>query len=290
VIQIIPHAISEGLRKENEIHHQHKGGHTREQLQAEYPTMEEFLKRFLNRAEGWQFVRAVAELKPGARVLDIGAGTGRTSVYLASQGHRVAALEPSPDLCRFIADAAQLYGLSLDIYNATAETIDRLPVRDFDACIFNASFHHCDEPERALAGCHQVLVRGGRVLLLNEPLLQLFRSKAWFQRQLAEGALVTGDYGGNEHTYYHHEYIAMLKAARFGEIRDYLSLRYLNPERYLHRIERRRAPLREVRSRRLYYRAIHLLARSGPLGRPALALLKRLSLVQTYFVATKLSA
>ena len=290
MIHTIPHVVSEGLRRENEIHMRTVPRWTCEQIKARYPTAEAFFDKFINRVEGLQFMRAVEALERGASVLDIGAGHGATSIYLAYHGHRVTVVEPSLAMCRYTERAAEAYGLPLDFYHCPAEAIHHLPGRGFDACVFNASLHHCDEPVRALRNCHVVLAPGGKVFVLNEPQLQLFRSKAWFRRQLRQGTLVTGDYGGNEHTYYHHEYVAMLREAGFAAIQDELSLRYLMPDSYLKFLQARGAKGIRLRSRKLYYTLIKNVCRARVCGTPAVYALKRLSLLQTHFSATKLPA
>ena len=47
---------------------------------------------------GKEFIRAVESFasEPPLRVLDVGAGRGETSMYLADRGHRVFPVEPSP--------------------------------------------------------------------------------------------------------------------------------------------------------------------------------------------------
>src|SRR5207245_2120836 len=108
-------------------------------------------------AEGAQMREALKHVPRGAKVLDVGAGYGGIAIYLAAQGYRVTAAEPSPDLCAYIERVAAVYRLSLAISNVSAECLDRLPVRPFDVCMFNASLHHCDEPSKALANCHELL-------------------------------------------------------------------------------------------------------------------------------------
>jgi SAM-dependent methyltransferase len=287
MIHTISHPVSEGLRKENEVHRRAVLSLTTEALRQLYPTEEVFFGGYRNSAEGAQLREALKETPPGARILDIGAGYGIVAIYLSCLGYRVTAVEPSPDLCAYIDRLAQLFAIQLDIYNVTAECLDRLPANAFDACMFNASLHHCDDPVQALRHCHRLLPPGGKLFLLNEPLLQFFRSKTWFVRQIAEGKLVTGDYGGNEHTYYHHEYLAMLGVAGFRDIRDQISLRYVQPKSYFHVLSCQGASRRSLLARRLYYRLVSQVCRSRVWGRPGRSLLKRLSLVQTNFTATK---
>lgn len=287
MIHVIPHEVSEGLRQENEVHRKAAAHWSPEQIRGEHPTAEAFLQHFVMADGGRQLAEVVKDLKPAARVLDIGAGYGRPTIFLASRGFRVSAAEPSPDLCRYLETLAQIYQLPLDIYTVPGEHIDRLPVSEFDACFFNASLHHCDDPLRALCNCRQLLAPGGRLFLLNEPLLQAFRSKAWFERQHTQGTLMTGDYGGNEHIYYRHEYLELLRQAGFGDIREYLSPRYRNPGQYFRYFQAVGVPRSAIWRRSLWYGAIRLLMNSGPPGRAGLHLLSRLSLMQLYFTATR---
>lgn len=287
MIRVVPHEVSEGLRKENEAYRVAAEGATTEWMRSQFRTCEDYFRDYRDSAEGAQLREALKEVPRRARILDIGAGYGKVAFYLISLGYQVTALEPSLDVCGYMERVAKLFGIELEIYRATAEVIDRLPVRGFDACMFNASLHHCEDPVRALSNCHEVLAPGGKIFLLNEPLLQRFRSKAWFARQLEKESLVTGDYGGNEHTYYRHEYLAMLRQAGFAHVRDCISLRYVSPGSYLKSLDANQAGDWSIRARKLYYGAIGTLSRSGMLGQPVLGVMKALSMLQTNFMATK---
>lgn len=66
-------------------------------------------------------------LKPGSRILDLGAGVGRHALWLAAQGHEVTALDAAPE------------GLAEIKKNGTVETIEaRMTELPFDT----ASFDH----------------------------------------------------------------------------------------------------------------------------------------------------
>jgi SAM-dependent methyltransferase len=287
MIHVIPHVASEGLRKENAAHAGAVASYGPQAVREMHPTAQAYADAFLATVEGKQFAQAIQRVPPGKKVLDIGAGYGRSTIFLASRGYQVVAVEPAPALCDFIDRLGKSYGLDIAICNAPAEAIDRLPTRKFDACVFSASLHHCDDPVRALSNCHEVLLQGGIIFLLNEPQLHFFRSKRWFRRQLEQGTLVTGDYGGNEHIYYHHEYHDMLRQAGFVRIRDALSNRYREPAGYLGYLKSQGNGLRTILARRVYYRLISTLERGSIVGRGVLSVLKRLSLVQTYFVARR---
>jgi SAM-dependent methyltransferase len=290
MIHQIPHEVSDALRKECEAHAQAAAVCTAEVMRRNAPTADDFLRDFLARPEGAQLLEAVRPLPAGARILDVGAGFGLVAVTLATRGFRVGVVEPALALCGYIERAATLYGLDIDIYHVSAECMDRVPADGFDACLFHASLHHCDDPVRALANARGLLAPGGRVLLLNEPLLQAFRTRAWFQRQLDSGTLVTGDYGGNEHIYYYHEYRAMLRRAGFEEVRDSVALRYRDPQSYLAYLASSSGGRASLTGRRVYYGLVRGLTRAPLAGPLALGLLKRLSLVQTNFTAVKPAA
>jgi SAM-dependent methyltransferase len=94
-----------------------------------------------------------------ARVVDVGAGTGRLSVALAALGHDVLAVEPD-DAMRTVAEAA-LPG------HTVAGTAEQLPVDDasVDAVVAGQAYHWFD-PERAHPEIARVLRPGGSLGLV----------------------------------------------------------------------------------------------------------------------------
>ena len=97
--------------------------------------------------------RAVLHLLPNApaRVLDIGAGTGRDAAWFAALGHQVVAVEPT--------DALRLRAMALHPSPRIAWANDALPelavlrARDdrFDLIMMTAVLMHLDADERARA-------------------------------------------------------------------------------------------------------------------------------------------
>jgi SAM-dependent methyltransferase len=75
--------------------------------------------------------RELAERCDGP-VLDIGAGTGRVALDLASAGHRVTALDLDPDLLGSLRERAA--GLEVEIVCADARSFD-LDRHDFALCL-----------------------------------------------------------------------------------------------------------------------------------------------------------
>jgi len=151
------------------------------------------------------------------KILDIGFGTGKSTLFLADKGHEVCGLEPSQKACTILDGLAEHVGLKIKVYRGPAEALDQVRENDFDLIVFNASLHHCDEPLKILRMCRQKLKGTGRIFL-NEPILKPFRTKSWYQRMLKEQPVRMGHYGGNEHIYYYWEYVLMLRAAGFRKI------------------------------------------------------------------------
>jgi len=69
--------------------------------------------RFRNRAEARHLSR-VLQVERGQRVLDLGAGTGRWSIFFAERGAQVTAIELAPSLAAGAANNARSRGLPLD--------------------------------------------------------------------------------------------------------------------------------------------------------------------------------
>jgi 2-polyprenyl-3-methyl-5-hydroxy-6-metoxy-1,4-benzoquinol methylase len=173
-----------------------------------------FIETFTRTVPGLEFVDAAALLDPRSEVLDVGVGFGQSSMYLAGLGHAVTAIEPSAPLCRFLDHFSNKFDLNIDIHQCSIEAFTK--DKKFDACVFNASFHHCSDPVPVLAKCRGLLREKGRVFLVNENILKFYRSKKWFYRTLETNPERLDHYGGNEHVYRHSEYVRMLRQGGFS--------------------------------------------------------------------------
>lgn len=100
-----------------------------------------------------------------ARVLDIGAGSGRDAAALARLGHSVTAVEPTPELRAYGQAAHAALGITwLDDMLPHLPTVQALG-RRYDLILLTAVWMHLDEAERAAAmqALAALLAPGGRI-------------------------------------------------------------------------------------------------------------------------------
>jgi SAM-dependent methyltransferase len=108
------------------------------------------------RTEGENRVRmALAGLDPGARVLDIGGGTGAHSEVMKTEGCMPVLIDPSA------AQRAKAYGRDLQVVGGVSQ---RLPFADrsFDMAYFHLSLHYGDWLD-AVTEATRVVRPGGKV-------------------------------------------------------------------------------------------------------------------------------
>jgi 2-polyprenyl-3-methyl-5-hydroxy-6-metoxy-1,4-benzoquinol methylase len=88
----------------------------------------------------------------GATILEIGCGTGSSTVTLAEQGARVTAMDISEGSLTVARERCALYGLDVDFVHANATEAHRLfSGRRFDFLIFFATLEHMTHDERLAA-------------------------------------------------------------------------------------------------------------------------------------------
>jgi ubiquinone/menaquinone biosynthesis C-methylase UbiE len=112
---------------------------------------------------------------PPARVLDLGGGPGRWTIWLAERGHRVVLADLSPRMLeiahREIAEAHVEDGVE-DVLEADARDLSRWPSESFAAVVALGPYYHLvssADRERAAAECRRVLHPGGRLFATVMP-------------------------------------------------------------------------------------------------------------------------
>ncbi len=91
-------------------------------------------------------------IKPGERILDIGGGPGRYSIYLAKRGCRVTLFDLAEENVRFALERAGDEGVTIDAVCGDAREADRLVSGQFDhVLIMGPLYHLLDEKDRERA-------------------------------------------------------------------------------------------------------------------------------------------
>jgi len=144
-----------------------------------------------------------AQTDPPARIVDFGAGTGRLSLPLASEGYSVTAVEPSGGMLE------RLKAQDPESKIATRQCLiqDFKPNGDFDLalCLFTVLLYltDWDSLEKSLRIAYDSLRPGGK-LLLDIPMQVAFKSQnkttARMQRRVTVAALGDGLYNYIEDT------------------------------------------------------------------------------------------
>ena len=108
----------------------------------------------------------VFDLRPAARILDIGSGIGGPARYIAARtGAHVTALEIQPDLDAVACDLTERCGLSAQVWHLCADILDGSPAEPFDAIISMLCMMHVPDKPRLFAACRAALKPGAAMYI-----------------------------------------------------------------------------------------------------------------------------
>lgn len=108
----------------------------------------------------------------GARILEIGCGTGASTVALAEQGAKVVAIDIDEESLAVAKCRCSMYRLKVDFFTANATDMPSLfSGYDFNFIIFFASLEHLTLEERihALKGCWNMLSQDNLLCIIETP-------------------------------------------------------------------------------------------------------------------------
>src|SRR2546425_1749877 len=106
-------------------------------------------------------------LLPPLTVADLGAGEGTLSQLLAKTARKVIAIDNSPKMVEFGSKLANKHGFKNLEYRLGDIEDPPIAKNSVDLAILSQALHHAIHPQRAIAAAHQILKRGGRLVILD---------------------------------------------------------------------------------------------------------------------------
>jgi len=138
---------------------------------------------------------ALAHIRPGEPVLEVGCGTGDLAILAARQsgpGGRVVGIDPAPEMIDVARAKAQRAGAAVDFQSGVIEALP-FPDASFAVVLSSMMMHHLpDDLKRAgLGEIMRVLQPGGRLLIVDALRPEGHLGQA-INQILLHGALTTG--------------------------------------------------------------------------------------------------
>jgi 2-polyprenyl-3-methyl-5-hydroxy-6-metoxy-1,4-benzoquinol methylase len=103
-------------------------------------------------------------IKPGLKIIDVGAGTGRYAFYLAQQNCAVTALDIVPKHVALMLEQAKQQSVKIDIFQGDARDLSQFADARFDMVLCMGPLYHLKTAagrKKALSECLRILKPGG---------------------------------------------------------------------------------------------------------------------------------
>ena len=129
----------------------------------------------------WEgLARAMLQLAPRGRYVDLGVGDGLLTLMLAEVAESVTAVDLSTEMLDALRDRAEARGI--ENIDFLAGEIENVPLPDgcADVVVMSQALHHADVPEHALGEAARILRPGGRLLVID----LLRHTEAWVREKL----------------------------------------------------------------------------------------------------------
>jgi 2-polyprenyl-3-methyl-5-hydroxy-6-metoxy-1,4-benzoquinol methylase len=134
-------------------------------------------------------------LPPGTAVLDVGAGTGWSSLFLAEAGYRPLGVDIAPANVEIAQAVAQRWGSPARFAEADMEALDL--GETFGAALVFDALHHSERPREVVEGIARHLEPGGWILFgepswlhgISPGARRVAREKGWVENGIRVSAL-----------------------------------------------------------------------------------------------------
>jgi predicted methyltransferase len=134
-------------------------------------------------------ILAACDLKPGADVADIGAGTGLFTRLFAKQvgpKGKVYAVDIAPRFIEHIQKTCKDAGIKNVVGVVCTADSTRLPAKSVDVVFICDTYHHFEFPFRTMASIHEALRPGGRVIVIDFHRIE-GKSREWVLNHVRAG-------------------------------------------------------------------------------------------------------
>lgn len=101
----------------------------------------------------------------GLSILDVGCGTGEKSVYLASLGARVTAVDVSREQLARARELARQHNVDARIDFACADVLGLSLKKEFDLALCSGVLHHTSDPQLGFANVAKHLKQDGSIII-----------------------------------------------------------------------------------------------------------------------------
>jgi ubiquinone/menaquinone biosynthesis C-methylase UbiE len=136
------------------------------------------------------YTHLLRNLEPGARILELNAGTGTDAIHLARQGFTLHATDISPGMLGRLRAKIDRFGLQdrVKVQNCSFTTLDRIQDGPFDAVFSNLGGLNCIRDLRQVTRQLTALLRpGGHVIWVLMPPICLWELALGFSGNLKVG-------------------------------------------------------------------------------------------------------
>lgn len=184
---------------------------------------------FKNKSKSWdmnskrvQNAKSIAELivnnielKPEMEVMDLGAGTGLLSYFVAPYVSKIVAVDNSPSMLEEFMSKSSEFDAKTEVIEADIATQDIQ--REFDGIISSMTIHHIKDIQALFSKLYDMLNKGGFIALAD--------------LDSEDGTFHSDDTGVHHHGFDRNELAAMAAKAGFKEIGFVLASTIKKPQR-----------------------------------------------------------